>query len=233
MKFVLLINKLANKISICFFILLSLGCGVLFFSHYLQAQSLITTKQIEHLSQTTPPDAIERLKQWQALIKNNKEKSIKKKLLIVNNFFNKLHFENDADLFIGKIDYWQTPIEFLIRGAGDCEDYAIAKYFTLVAMGVNVKKLRITYVKLVKQNQAHMVLTYYPSAYGVPKVLDNMSNKIEFASKLPNLKPVYSFNGSGLWLAKLRGEDRRLGRSTRLTKWRGLIKRMNKIRLEQ
>ena len=42
-----------------------------------------------------------------------------------------------------KKDYWATPIEFMGTGAGDCEDYAIAKYFSLINLGIPEDKLRI------------------------------------------------------------------------------------------
>ena len=46
------------------------------------------------------------------------------------------------------MDYWATPVESLRKGEADCEDYAIAKYFTLRQLGVADDKLRITYYKV-------------------------------------------------------------------------------------
>ena len=55
-----------------------------------------------------------------------------------------------------QVDYWETPVEALWKGAGDCEDYAIAKYFSLRHLGVSSDKLRITYVKaLESESRAH------------------------------------------------------------------------------
>ena len=62
----------------------------------------------------------------------------------------------------------------LSRGQGDCEDFAIAKYFSLVRMGVPSERLRLTFVKALTQNQAHMVLAYYPSSSAQPLILDNL-----------------------------------------------------------
>ncbi|MBI4206399.1 MAG: transglutaminase-like cysteine peptidase [Betaproteobacteria bacterium] len=102
----------------------------------------------------------------------------------------------------GKEDYWATPIEFLSTNAGDCEDFSIAKYFTLRALGVPDDRLRLTYVKeLVQYNQAHMVVAYFPSPDAEPLVLDNINKTIQPASARSDLLPVYSFNGSNLWLA--------------------------------
>ena len=83
----------------------------------------------------------------------------------------------------GKTDYWATPVEFLSTNGGDCEDYSIAKYFTLRTLGVADDKLRITYVKeLVQYNEAHMVLAYFPNADDEPLVLDNINKTILPAS---------------------------------------------------
>ncbi|MDM8349520.1 transglutaminase-like cysteine peptidase [Pseudomonas sp. sp1636] len=54
----------------------------------------------------------------------------------------------------GERDYWATPIEALVKGAADCEDYSLAKYFSLRQLGVPTGKLRLTYVKALKLNQA-------------------------------------------------------------------------------
>jgi len=146
----------------------------------------------------------------------------------VNDFFNaNVQFISDLALW-GKEDYWATPIEMLSVGAGDCEDYSIAKYFTLKQLGVDEAKLRLTYVKAVEIGQAHMVLTYFENKRSVPLVLDNLITDIKPATQRKDLVPVYSFNGTGLWLAKARGEGQRVGDSSRLSLWEDLEKRMGK-----
>ena len=132
---------------------------------------------------------------------------------------------DDIDLWKQK-DYWATPLEMLSIGGGDCEDYSIAKYFTLKELGVDEDKLRITYVKAKELNQAHMVLTYFETKRSIPLVLDNLIIEIKPASQRPDLTPVYSFNGTGLWLAKSRGEGQRVGESSRLSLWQDLENRM-------
>ena len=65
------------------------------------------------------------------------------KLRAVNDFYNqRLAYMEDIDNW-GQIDYWASPLESLGKGAGDCEDYAIGKYFTLTSLGVPDSKLRI------------------------------------------------------------------------------------------
>ncbi|MEE4292170.1 MAG: transglutaminase-like cysteine peptidase [Cycloclasticus sp.] len=170
--------------------------------------------------------ASDRVLSWQALIKLTRNLSEQEKLKRVNDFFNQ-HIEFvDDDYLWGVTDYWATPLEVLAKGAGDCEDYSIAKYFTLKELGIPESKMRITYVKAIELNQAHMVLTYFERPGVVPVVLDNLNPVIKLASKRQDLLPVYSFNGSGLWLAKSRGMGKKLGGSSRLNQWSSLNIRM-------
>ncbi|WP_426992996.1 transglutaminase-like cysteine peptidase [Methylomonas sp. CM2] len=163
---------------------------------------------------------------WQQLIASGRDLSEDEKMRRVNDFFNQnVEFVDDIALW-HKTDYWATPTEFLVKGAGDCEDYSIAKYFTLVEMGVSDSKLRITYVKALELNQAHMVLTYFESPRAEPLVLDNLKTAILPASKRRDLQPVYSFNGTGLWLAKSKGSGQRVGGSDRISLWTELKDRM-------
>ncbi len=126
------------------------------------------------------------------------------KLDKVNAFFNQMRFASDEEIWHQK-DYWATRMEFIGKGAGDCEDFVIAKYFTLKQLGVPTSKLFFTYVKALKYQQAHMVLTYFETPTSVPLVLDNINFKILPATQRNDLAPVYSFNGDALYLAKQQG----------------------------
>ena len=200
--------------------------GLLSVSLPLCAQFDIPEHMLDQIQQKYNRFARERVENWQNLINKSQDLPIKQKLRVVNDFFNaNVLFIDDKDLW-GKDDYWATPLETLSIGAGDCEDFAIAKYFTLKKLGVDESKLRITYVKAVNLNQAHMVLTYYPTKRSIPLVLDNLIAEIKPADQRPDLIPVYSFNGTGLWLAKSRGEGQRVGNASRLSLWQDLEKRM-------
>lgn len=166
-----------------------------------------------------------RLVAWQELIRAEGDFPEAELLKKINDFFNQVAFVEDA-VHWKKSDYWATPVEFLASGAGDCEDFSLAKYFTLKAMGVSEEKLNLTYVKAIRLNQAHMVLTYHAAPEAEPLVLDNLVPDILPASARQDLVPVYSFNGTGLWLAQARGKGQRLAGSDRLKRWRDLLKRM-------
>ncbi|WP_394208837.1 transglutaminase-like cysteine peptidase [Enterovibrio calviensis] len=173
-----------------------------------------------------------RVTAWRNVVANSANLSEQEKLAAVNNFFNQLYFVNDIDLW-GKKDYWATPLEFLGSAAGDCEDFSIAKYFTLRELGIDDKKLRLVYVKAIKLNQFHMVVAYYPTASSEPVLLDNIDPEIKMASKRRDLLPVYSFNGSRLWLMKERGKGELAGKSSRLGLWNDLRARMGTVKLNK
>ncbi|MBC8319017.1 MAG: transglutaminase-like cysteine peptidase, partial [Desulfobulbaceae bacterium] len=152
-------------------------------------------------------DARLRLISWENVILEDTSATDREKIEKVNHFFNQLEFVSDS-VHWGENDYWATPIEFLGSGGGDCEDFSLSKYFTLLAMGISEKKLNLTYVKALKLNQHHMVLTYFSMPDEEPLVLDNLTDLVLPASQRMDLLPIYSFNGIGLWLSKQRGQGR-------------------------
>lgn len=184
---------------------------------------------LTEIEQNYGPHVRQRFADWQALIDTGKTASEPDKLRLVNDFFNQnIRFVDDRIQW-AKDDYWATPMELLTHGAGDCEDFSIAKYFTLLEMGVDDSKLRITYVKALTLIQAHMVLTYFESPHAVPLVLDNLKPDISLATERNDLEPVYSFNGSGLWLAKIKGSGQLVGDAAKLNPWADIKRRMMQI----
>jgi len=169
---------------------------------------------------------------WLKIINESGGLSSRQKLEKVNTFFNYFRFVDDIRLW-GVKNYWATPIEFIGVNGGDCEDYSIAKYFTLLELGVPDEKMRITMVKAVKLNQYHMVLAYYETPAAMPIILDNIDGAIKPANKRPDLLPVYSFNGTQLWLNKEKGRGVLAGKSKRLKRWTSLQKRMGVTHLKQ
>lgn len=162
------------------------------------------------------------LREWQQMVSTQKSSADTQKLRLANDFFNRrISFEDDITIW-GQTDYWATPIETIGRGKGDCEDFSIAKYFTLLSMGVPMNKLRLVYVKahLNGRNQAHMVLAYYSSPNGDPLVLDNLITDIRPASKRSDLSPIFSFNSAGLW----KGTGNQSSKSN-LSRWQDLLAR--------
>ncbi|MVV49398.1 hypothetical protein EJA72_14295 [Pseudomonas sp. PB120] len=166
-----------------------------------------------------------RIEAWSQMLKGETDAPEREQLSAVNRFFNQqLSFEDDTRIW-RQTDYWATPVESLIKGAADCEDYALAKYFSLRRLGIPSEKLRITYVKALTQNQAHMVLTFYSSPTADPLVLDNLIGDIRPASQRKDLLPVYAFNAEGLYLPGANG-GKRSSDTKNLSRWQDVLKKM-------
>jgi predicted transglutaminase-like cysteine proteinase len=168
---------------------------------------------------------------WRELVNSAAGSSDLERLKKTNEFFNRaIAFEDDSVVW-GQVDYWATPIETLGRAAGDCEDFAIAKYFTLLEIGVSPEKLRLVYVRAKTGTsdavllQAHMVLAYYAQPEAEPLVLDNLIGDIRVASRRPDLAPVFSFNRDGVFTGISGKELSPAGGTGRLSRWEDLLKR--------
>jgi len=146
-----------------------------------------------------------RLGGWRELQGSAKNKALPEpdKLKLVNDFVQETPFFCDPVMWCAE-DFWSRPVELFANDGGDCEDFSIAKFFTLKALGVPEDKLRIVYAVYQKPGftGAHMVLAYYPSPDAEPFILDNINQTVQPASNRPDLVPVFSFNSQGLWGAK-------------------------------
>jgi len=173
------------------------------------------------------PDLLkyERFVQWKNLIDDAKDDNEWQMINRVNQFFNQIHYVSDSNLW-GESDYWATPTEFLRSNAGDCEDFAIAKYYTLVAMGVDESKMRLTHVTMTGTGEAHMVLLVEETGSATMLTLDNRSDKIIPFISQSDLSPIYSFNANDLWITETKTEMVKVGKSSQIKLWKKLKQRM-------
>lgn len=176
------------------------------------------------------PQAGTAVRDWQKALSDSASASEMEKLRFINAYINgRVTFVDDQTAWQVN-DYWATPLESLGRAQGDCEDYTIAKYFSLKYLGVPVSKLRLTYARAriggpaSTITQAHMVLAYYSSPDAEPLILDNLISEIRPASRRSDLAPVFSFNSEGVWMAG--GQPQPTGGSSGLTRWQDLLTRM-------
>jgi predicted transglutaminase-like cysteine proteinase len=157
----------------------------------------------------------------------NATPAIERRLLeSTNRFWNRVPYASDEDHW-GMQEYWATPVEMQGSNAGDCEDYAFGKYFSLRELGIPAAKLRITYVRASGWDATHMVLAYYPEVDADPLILDNLTDEISPASRRTDLQPIYSFNDDDLWTPDGAGKTRR---SSQIRLWRELLEKMAKER---
>lgn len=176
--------------------------------------------------------AQEQLRDWLALVEQTRAlPTNEEKLRRINDFINRrIQFADDRQIW-GQSDYWASPMETLAKLAGDCEDFTIAKYFTLREVGVPDEQLRLVYVKARlghddrSMQQAHMVLAWYPSPTAEPLVLDNLIGDIRPASRRPDLVPVFSFNSQGIWAGTAAHANPGPGGPGRLSRWQDLLRR--------
>ncbi|AQW81768.1 transglutaminase-like cysteine peptidase [Campylobacter pinnipediorum] len=205
--------------------LIFLFCSIFF----ALADEFIKSSAIKNIEIRYGENARKRAVALNSLMSSIANASESEKLVRVNNFFNSFRWQDDLKVW-NKKDYWATRMEFIGKGAGDCEDYVIAKYFTLKQLGIATNKLYFTYVKAIKHNQAHMVLSYYETPKSIPLVLDNINGNIKIATQRKDLIPVYSFNGDSLYLAKQEGLGQVVpgGNKKQNPKWIDLVDRIKK-----
>lgn len=191
-----------------------------------------STGLLDHVRKKWGGDAVGRLQSWrtvelQGLANRPKAQPVlgMDELQHFNRYWNKVPYFTDQDHW-GTQDYWATPVESLASNGADCEDYSIAKYFSLKELGVPLESLRITYVRALKRNEAHMVLAYYPTPDAEPYILDNLNGNLVLASERKDLEPVYSFNDEDLWA----GAASFKGKSHQIRLWSEMLVKMEKER---
>ena len=173
------------------------------FSQQLFAEKLITKKLVLDANKKYGKFAKNRfITIHKDLLKKLKGQKPMKQLNIINNWYNHIKYKSDQKVY-GKSDYWATLYEFVGKGMGDCEDYTIAKYYTLKEIGFDLKRLKFTYVVYKSKSGkkiSHMVLAYLKVAKPKSKkdilILDNNNKKILPASKRKDIvKVVKMING--------------------------------------
>ena len=174
--------------------------------------------------------ASETVASWRHLLEESRTLPDDEKLKSVNQFFNRrMRFNSDQAVW-GVPDYWATPLEFMGRAQGDCEDFAIAKYISLRMLGIANERLRLIYVRArfggasSLNSEAHMVLGYYVDPAGEPVILDSLLNSIQPAAMRTDLTPVFSFNTQGLWVPG--APSLSTDPTARLSRWRDVLDRI-------
>ena len=134
--------------------------------------------------------------EWQQLLASLKGRSLREQMAGVNDFANRFRYVLDQDNY-GVPDYWATPREFLQLG-GDCEDFAIIKYFSLRQLGVPAENLRIVVVQDSNLRIPHAVLAVYIRDDIL--ILDNQVRDIISHRSIAHYVPVFSLNERNWWM---------------------------------
>lgn len=141
--------------------------------------------------QNCPPGATS----WQRIMQQARSQEPMEQLKLVTAFFNKWPYRLDQDAY-GVSDWWATPQEFL-KLSGDCEDYAITKYFALRELGFSQDDLRIVIVRDRIRGIGHAVLAVFMN--GEAYVLDNLTSSVFAHGKYTHYTPQYSLNEEFRW----------------------------------
>ena len=139
------------------------------------------------------------LRQWKKFLRGLGGIDRISQVKAVNHFFNRHPYIIDPKNY-GVPDYWATPFQFLTRD-GDCEDYAITKYFSLRSLGFPAESMRIVVLQDLNLNTAHAILVVYMGKKAL--VLDNQVTTVVDANSIYHYRPIYSINEQHWWLHKI------------------------------
>lgn len=155
------------------------------------AQKQVKTLSVCNFRTACPPGAAS----WLRIKRDAEGKDRVTQLKMVNAFFNSWPYRLDVEAY-GASDWWATPQEFL-RLSGDCEDYAIIKYFMLRELGFAASDLRIVILKDRIRNIGHAILVVF--LQGDALVLDNVTSAIFSHRKYKHYVPQFSVNEKYRW----------------------------------
>ena len=136
------------------------------------------------------------LQHWQAFLATQRNRPVMEQIAAINRYANRLPYVLDIDNY-GIEDYWAIAREFLDRG-GDCEDYAITKFFSLKWLGFPVDRLRIVVLQDTNLRVPHAVLAV--DMEGRHLILDNQIDQVVTDDEIVHYVPVYSINEKGWWM---------------------------------
>jgi len=139
------------------------------------------------------------LREWKKFLRGLRGETPAAQIRLVNEFMNRHPYVLDPRNY-GVPDYWATPRQFLTRD-GDCEDYAIAKYMSLRALGFKPAQLRIVVLQDLNLGVAHAVLVVYRGNRAL--VLDNQIKTVVDQAAIRHYRPIYSINEEAWWLHRM------------------------------
>lgn len=214
--------------------------GLLISLHSQIAAFEVSDKILERVRAEHGAVAEARLRDWRRLVRHSDARLDIEKLTLVNEFINRAHRIKDINNW-RKTDARANPLEFLINHSGDGQDFTIAKLFTLHQMGVDLAKLRISYVKSVgiskgksygKPNEVsrpHTVLAYFESPTAEPLILDNMELRIKPSSARVDLEPIYLFDPRDILIIDRDSQALPEEKSNHIVKWQNLLPNLETV----
>lgn len=180
--------------------------------------------ELQQIEERYGSDVRRRIDDFLAHIKQFRSVEKGRRLVEVNTYINGYLPEYDS-VINREEDRWSTPKEFLKVGYGDCEEYAITKYYTLIELGFREEDLCLAVVKDLYSGGYHMVLIYFSEGGKPPLVLDNLSFRVLPLSQRSDLQLQYCLNAGGLFSVAPDGSRNKL--PLRDAKFEDLMKRID------
>jgi predicted transglutaminase-like cysteine proteinase len=96
----------------------------------------------------------------------------------------------------GSVDVWSTPLETFATGAGDCEDYAIAKFVALRVSGIAAEDLRLVILRDTFRQQDHAMVAV--RLEGRWLMLDNRRMAMLEDGQVQHYQPTFVIDRTGV-----------------------------------
>ena len=171
---------------------------LIYISMYASKYPSFSTLELKSIEEKLGKNTKKRIVCYSDTIESYKKYSRSEQLVKVNYFLNEILPKVDRPN-VDKENYWETPKEFLTMGRGDCEDYVIIKYFTLLKLGFEKDKLFMTVAYEKYTGQYHMVLSYFKNEDTQPLILDNLSFNVVDLKKRKDLVVNMFINDTGVY----------------------------------
>jgi predicted transglutaminase-like cysteine proteinase len=96
----------------------------------------------------------------------------------------------------GQIDVWSSPLDTFAHAAGDCEDYAIAKYVALRLAGISADDLRLVVMRDTIRGDGHAVAAARLDGHWL--MLDNNRMAMVEDADMRNYRPLFVLDERGV-----------------------------------
>src|SRR5579863_6140736 len=96
----------------------------------------------------------------------------------------------------GQIDVWSSPLATFASGAGDCEDYAIAKFAALRMAGVSPEDIRIVVLRDLLHGEDHAAVLARLDGHWL--MLDNRRMAMVEDIDVRNHRPLFVIDDNGV-----------------------------------
>ncbi len=135
------------------------------------------------------------LRGYQRIVHRARDLDARGQLDVVNRFINRRRWSRDRDAD-GKRNQTFATLHDFLRGGGDCEDFALAKYFMLRELGFSPEALRVVVSWDRKERAYHAVV----AAYVEDRVwLLETDDTIRRRWQQRDYRYVYAINEESIW----------------------------------